>query len=76
MINLAGIRLHSVTRLLTCVFNLFLPSGGFHWAPHGCRAWVMGRHTADRGPANDAFMTTVVGALLLVVTIILMLAAN
>ena len=36
----------------------------------------MGRHTADRGPANDAFMTSVVGALLLLTTIILMLATN
>jgi hypothetical protein len=36
----------------------------------------MGRHTADRGPANDAFMATVVGALVLLIAIILMLAAS
>ncbi len=36
----------------------------------------MGRHTAERGPANDMFMVTVVGALLLLWMIILALAAN
>jgi hypothetical protein len=36
----------------------------------------MGRHTAERGPANDLFMTTVVGTLLLLCVIILTLAAN
>jgi len=36
----------------------------------------MGRHTAERGPANDLFMATVLGALFLLCVIILTLAAN
>jgi hypothetical protein len=36
----------------------------------------MGRHAAERGPANDMFMVTVVSALLLLWMIILALAAN
>jgi hypothetical protein len=36
----------------------------------------MGRHAAERGPANDLFMATVVAALLLLCVIILTLAAN
>ncbi len=36
----------------------------------------MGRHTAERGPANDLFMATVLGALLLLFMIIMVLAAN
>jgi hypothetical protein len=36
----------------------------------------MGRHTAERGPANDMFMATIVTALLLLCVIILALAAN
>jgi hypothetical protein len=36
----------------------------------------MGRHGAERGPANDMFMVTVLCALLLLFAIILALAAN
>jgi hypothetical protein len=36
----------------------------------------MGRHTAERGPANDLFMAAVVVALLLLFMIIMALAAN
>jgi hypothetical protein len=36
----------------------------------------MGRHTAERGPANDLFMTAVLVALLLLFMIIMALAAN
>jgi uncharacterized membrane protein len=36
----------------------------------------MGRHTAERGPANDVFMASVLGALLLLFMIIMALAAN
>jgi len=36
----------------------------------------MGRHTAERGPANDLFMATVVVALLLLFMIIMALAAS
>ena len=36
----------------------------------------MGRHAADRGPANDVFMATVVSALLLLCMIMLALAGN
>jgi hypothetical protein len=36
----------------------------------------MGRHTAERGPANDLFMATVVVALLLLFLIIMALAAS
>jgi hypothetical protein len=36
----------------------------------------MGRHTAERGPANDLFMATVVVALLLLFMIVMALAAN
>jgi len=36
----------------------------------------MGRHAAERGPANDMFMATVVSALLLLCMIILALAGN
>jgi hypothetical protein len=36
----------------------------------------MGRHTTERGPANDLFMATVLAALLLLCVIILALAAN
>jgi hypothetical protein len=36
----------------------------------------MGRHTAERGPANDLYMAVVLSALLLLCTIILTLAAN
>jgi hypothetical protein len=36
----------------------------------------MGRHAAERGPANDLFMATVLGALLLLFVIVLALAAN
>jgi preprotein translocase subunit SecG len=36
----------------------------------------MGRHTAERGPANDLFMATVLAALFLLCAIILALAAN
>jgi len=39
-------------------------------------SFFMGRHTAERGPANDLFMATVVAALLLLCVIILTLAAN
>jgi hypothetical protein len=35
----------------------------------------MGRHAAERGPANDMFMVTVVSALLLLCMIILALAS-
>jgi hypothetical protein len=35
----------------------------------------MGRHAAERGPANDLFMATVVSALLLLCTIVLALAS-
>lgn len=35
----------------------------------------MGRHTAERGPANDVFMATVLAALLLLFMIIMALAA-
>jgi hypothetical protein len=35
----------------------------------------MGRHTAERGPANDVFMAAVLGALLLLFMIIIALAA-
>jgi hypothetical protein len=36
----------------------------------------MGRHAAERAPANDLFMATVVTALLLLFVIIMMLAAS
>jgi hypothetical protein len=36
----------------------------------------MGRHAAERGPANDLFMVTVLSALLVLFMIILMLAAD
>jgi len=36
----------------------------------------MGRHAAERGPANDMFMVTVVSALILLCAIILTLAGN
>jgi hypothetical protein len=36
----------------------------------------MGRHTAERGPANDLFMTTVLAALLVLCVTILALAMN
>jgi hypothetical protein len=36
----------------------------------------MGRHTAERGPANDLFMAVVLVALLLLFMIIMALAAN
>jgi len=36
----------------------------------------MGRHTAERGPANDLFMVAVLSALLVLCAIILALAAN
>ena len=36
----------------------------------------MGRHTAERGPANDLFMATVLGALLLLLMIIMVLATG
>jgi hypothetical protein len=36
----------------------------------------MGRHAAERGPANDMFMVTVVSALILLCVIILTLAGN
>jgi hypothetical protein len=36
----------------------------------------MGRHTAERGPANDSFMAAVVVALLLLFLIIMALAAS
>ncbi len=36
----------------------------------------MGRHAAERGPANDMFMVTVLSALLLLCMIILSLAAS
>jgi hypothetical protein len=36
----------------------------------------MGRHQAERGPANDMFMVTVVCALLLLFVIIVALAAG
>jgi len=36
----------------------------------------MGRHAAERGPANDMFMVTVVSALILFCVIILTLAGN
>jgi hypothetical protein len=36
----------------------------------------MGRHTAERGPANDMFMVTVVSALVVLCLIILTLAGN
>lgn len=39
-------------------------------------SFLMGRHTGERGPANDLFMATVLGALLLLCAIILALAAN
>jgi hypothetical protein len=35
----------------------------------------MGRHAAERGPANDLFMATVLAALLLLFMIIMALAA-
>jgi hypothetical protein len=35
----------------------------------------MGRHTAERGPANDVFMAAVLGALLVLFMIIIALAA-
>ena len=35
----------------------------------------MGRHAAERGPANDLFMATVLSALLLLCTVILALAS-
>ena len=38
--------------------------------------FLMGRHAAERGPANDLFMAAVLGALLLLCAIILALAAN
>jgi len=59
-----------------CVLTLSLPSEGV--PPCGARVYsfFMGRHTAERGPANDLFMTTVVGTLLLLCVIILTLAAN
>jgi hypothetical protein len=36
----------------------------------------MGRHQAERGPANDMFMVMVVGALLLLFAIIVALAVG
>jgi hypothetical protein len=36
----------------------------------------MGRHAAERGPANDWFMATVLSALLLLFMIIMALAAT
>jgi len=36
----------------------------------------MGRHAAERGPANDLFMAVVLSALLLLFTIILALSMN
>ena len=36
----------------------------------------MGRHAAERGPANDLFMATILGALLLLFVIIMTLAAT
>ncbi len=36
----------------------------------------MGRHAAERGPANDLFMSVVLSALLLLFTIILALSMN
>jgi len=36
----------------------------------------MGRHASERGPANDLFMAAVLGALLLLCTIVLALAAS
>jgi len=53
-----------------------LPSGGV--PPRGPRVYsfLMGRHTAERGPANDLFMAMVVTALLLLCAIILALAMN
>jgi hypothetical protein len=35
----------------------------------------MGRHTAERGPANDLFMAVILSALLLLCAVILALAA-
>jgi hypothetical protein len=35
----------------------------------------MGRHTAERGPANDLFMSAVLGALLLLLMIIMVAAS-
>jgi len=56
--------------------TISLPSGGV--PPCGLRVYsfFMGRHTAERGPANDLFMATVVTALLLLFVIILALAMN
>jgi hypothetical protein len=53
-----------------------LPSGGV--PPRGAQVYsfFMGRHTAERGPANDLFMATILAALLLLSVIILTLAAN
>jgi hypothetical protein len=39
-------------------------------------SFFMGRHTAERGPANDLFMSAVVSALLLLCVVIFALAAN
>jgi hypothetical protein len=36
----------------------------------------MGRHAAERGPANDVFMATILAALLLLFMIIMALAAS
>jgi len=36
----------------------------------------MGRHTAERGPANDLFMATILAALLLLCVATLALAMN
>ena len=44
--------------------------------PPGVYSFFMGRHTAERGPANDLFMATVLAALLLLCVIILALAAS
>jgi len=53
-----------------------LPSGGL--PPRGSRVYSfhMGRHTAERGPANDLFMVAVLSALLVLCAVILALAAN
>jgi len=53
-----------------------LPSGGV--PPRGSRVYsfLMGRHTAERGPANDLFMATILAALLLLCVATLALAMN
>ena len=59
-----------------CVLTVSLPSAGV--PPRGTQVYsfFMGRHTAERGPANDLFMATVLAALLLLCAIILTLAVN